>query len=222
MSVWVSALLGIVISIVIMVVVSRRVLKKLEPVLLQAQKLAQARQLKLAIQMLEGLLPYNRWQLMLASQVHAQIGVFHYADKNEIKAIEHLEKGSARNADGRMILAAILFRKKEFDRACEIMDLTIKLNKKQVLLYNAYAFMLNQIEKNNEAIAILQKGLKINPDNEATRDNLLRLQNGKKMYLQPFGMTWYSLQLEKPPISMMQDQFAGRAGFRPNKKVKSR
>ncbi len=52
-------------------------------------------------------------------------------------------------------------------------------------------------------------------DNESTKDNLRRLQNGKKMNMKKFGFTWYSLQFEKLPASLRQGQgMAARKGFR--------
>ena len=218
---WLFALLiGIVVSFGCMIFATRKIMKKLEPMFGQSQKQAQARQFKLAIKTLEGILPYAKWQVMLGGQIQSQIGVFHYADKNEASALEHLAKGSVRSPEAQMILASIHFKKGNMDQAKEVLELTIKFNKKQVLLYNALAFMFQLKGQNDEAIAILQKGIKALGGHEATQDNLIRLQNGKKMNMKPFGMNWYSLQLEKPPLSMMQDQFSGRAGFRQPKRKK--
>ncbi len=197
-----------------MIFLSRRVMKILQPSFVQAQKQAQSRQFKMAIKTLESLLPMGRWQVMLAAQIHSQMGVFYHADKQEALALEHLRKGSVRSSDSQLILATILFRKDELSEAKAVLDTTVKFNKKQMLVYNAYAFMLQMKKDTEGAMAILQKGLKAVPKHEGTQDNLIRLQNRKKMNMKPFGMNWYTLQLEKPPLSMMQDQFSGRPGFR--------
>jgi tetratricopeptide (TPR) repeat protein len=218
---WAFALLiGIAASFGCMIFATRKIMKKLEPLFGQAQKQAQARQFKLALKTLKGILPYAKWQVMLKGQIESQMGVFHYADKNEASALEHLAKGSVRSPEAQMILASIHFKNGNVDQAKEVLEVTIKFNKKQVLLYNALAFMLQLKGQKDEAIVILQKGIKVLGGHEATQDNLNRLQNGKKMNMKPFGMNWYSLQLEKPPLSMMQDQFSGRAGFRQPKRKK--
>jgi hypothetical protein len=80
--------------------------------------------------------------------------------------------------------------------------------------------MLSKKGQNEAAIEKIQQALKIDDSNEVSKDNLQRLQNNKKMNMKPFGMNWYTLQLEKPPLSMMQDQFSGRAGFRQPKRKK--
>ena len=212
---WAFALIiGLLAGLGSMILLTRRLMKKLEPLFAQAQKQAQARQFKLAIQTLQSILPLGKWQVMLTAQIQSQMGVFYYADKNEALALECLGKGSVRSPDAQMILASLLFRKGDMDKMMEVMDLTIRFNKKQVLVYNAYAFMLQIKGMNDKAVEILQKCLKVNAMHEATQDNVTRLQNNKKMNMKPFGLNWYSLQLEKPPLSMMQDQFSGRAGFR--------
>lgn len=219
---WAFAIvLGIVVALISLVVCTRRIMKAIRPLFEQAQRQAQARQFKLAIKTLEGVGAYAKWQFLLASQVQSQIGVFLYADRQEDAALEHLVKGSPRSAESQLVLASIHFRKGDLDKVKTVMDVTIRFNKKQMMLYNAYAFMLNQKGSKEEAIGVLSKGLKVDGDNDPTRDNLVKLQNNKKMNMKPFGMNWYSLQLEKPPLSMMQDQFSGKAGFRQPKRKKS-
>jgi len=201
-------------------ILTRRTMKSIQPVFMQAQKQAQARQFQLAIKTLEGLRPKARWQLLLGSQVESQIGVFLYTDRKEDEALVHLQKGSPRSPDSQMILASIHYRRSDVAKVKEVMDVTLKFNKKNPLVYNAYAFMLFNKGDAPGAMAILSRGLKAIPGNEATQENLIKIQNGKKPNMKPFGMNWYSLQLEKPPMSMMQDQFSGKAGFRQQKKRK--
>lgn len=216
---FVAFLPGMLAFFVTQFLVSRKYLKVMEEGMKKVQRQVQAGQVKVALKTIEEeIMPLCKWIPLLEGQLQGQMGTLYYADKNESKALEHLEKSSNRATDARMLLASIYFRKKEYDRVSQIMDAAIKGNKKHSLAYNAYAFMLHSMGKNEEAMAILQKSLKPLKENEATKDNLLRLQNGKKLNMKPFGMTWYQLQLEKPPVSMMQDKFAGRRGFRQPKK----
>ena len=100
-----------------------------------------------------------------------------------------------------------------------MLDAVKRFNKKDVLLHNFYAFLLRKEGQVDDAIEQLNDLQKKVPENEATIDNLKRLKNGQKMNMKPFGMTWYSLRLEKPPASMAQMPPGGRKGFRqPSKK----
>ena len=61
----------------------------------------------------------------------------------------------------------------------------------------------------------LLRALQLEKNHEHTKDNLLRLQNGKKMNMKKFGMTWYGLQFENLPASMRQPHaMSGRRGLR--------
>jgi tetratricopeptide (TPR) repeat protein len=212
--------IGFAFGIGSLIFMSKKIMRQIEPKFKQAQAHAEKRQFPMAIKTLEEIMPFTNWQVMLKAQLFSQIGVFYYAQKKEDKALEYLGKGSARSPDAQMILASIFYRKKMMDKVKSVMEATIKFNKKQVLLYNALAFMYAQGDMIEQAMSILKQCLKINKDNDTTQENLLRLQNGKKMNMKSFGMSWYSLQLERAPMSMMQGQFAGRAGFRQSKKAR--
>ena len=57
--------------------------------------------------------------------------------------------------------------------------------------------------------------LEIEKDNETSKDNLLRLQNNRRMNMKRFGMQWYGLKLEKPPAALRPGHPPGlRKGFR--------
>ncbi len=219
MSWWLAPIPGITAALATLILITRYFVKKLEGRLQQAQKLAEKRQFPFALKALEELLPMGRWQLMLEGQIHAQMGVIYFAMRDEEKAIRALSKANPRISDAMLMLASLYFKREDEKKLRATLDLALRLNKKQLIIHNAYAFMLEKLGKGPEAIAILQKALKQEPGNEATKDNLLRLQNGKKPNMKPFGLTWYSLQLEKPPISMLQEQMNGRPGFREKRKV---
>ena len=197
-------ILGVLVALAAFVLISRVLAKRLEPRFLQAQKQLQSGSHALALATLESLLPFARWQILLEGQIYAQMGILAYAMEDETRALEWLEKSSLRVADARMALAAILYRRREFERAYEVMDTAIRANKKQILPYNAYAFMLEKQGERAKAIEQLQRCLAREPSNESTRDNLLRLQNDRKLNMKRFGMPWYALRLERPPASLRQ------------------
>jgi len=216
-------ILGILVSIVGVIVCSRVLAKRFEPVFQQAQKQMQSGASQLAMNTLESLLPLANWQILLKGQIYAQMGLLAYAMEKEDKALEYLPKAGLRVSDAHLALAAIKFRKKDQEGAFETMNVAIKANKKQMLPYNVLAFMQNKAGKKDDAIETLQRCLKIESSNENTKDNLLRLQNNRKMNMKPFGMQWYSLRLEKPPASMRQYPPGMHKGFRPKqRKQKSR
>ncbi|MCA9755452.1 MAG: tetratricopeptide repeat protein [Candidatus Eisenbacteria bacterium] len=213
--IWLGTILGILVMVGISALVARRIGKRIEPAMQSVQRQIQAGQTRLALQTLESLLPMAKWQVLLGGQLHAQIGTIHYAQGEEAKAMESLSKSHARVAEAQLFRAALLYRKNDVDGATKALRGSVKYNQKNALLHNTLAWMLSQSDRTDEAIAALQEALKSLKDDSATKDNLIRLQNGKKMSMKSFGMTWYGLQLEKVPNALRQmQQGPPRPGFR--------
>jgi tetratricopeptide (TPR) repeat protein len=215
-------ILGVLSAVGAFALLSRMLARRIEPKFLQAQKQVQSGAHNLAIRSLEELLPWGRWQVLLSGQIYAQMGVLAYALEQDEKALGYLEKSGLRVPEAQLARAAILYRRKSFDEAYEVMELAIKANKKQILPYNAFAWMLEKQGDRAKAILQLQRCLKVEKSNESTKDNLLRLQNNKKLNMKRFGMQWYSLKLERPPASMAQMPPGMRRGFRGKQRKQKR
>jgi tetratricopeptide (TPR) repeat protein len=212
--------LGTVVSVATFAIISRRIGKRVEPVFEQIQRQVQGGNPKLALKTLQELMPLARWQVLLRGQLYAQMGSLCFTMDDDARALEYLGQASPRLADGQLFLASLYYRKKDVAKAKEILATAIRYNKKQIILYNAYAWILNKEGDRDGAIQQLLRCLKVEKSNELTKDNLQRVQNGKKMNMRKFGMTWYGLQFEKLPASMRQGQtqITGRKGFRQKKR----
>ena len=219
---WKTWAMGIVLTIVVglltFVLLSRRIAKRIEPRFQHIHKLIQGGSPQLALKGLEELLPLARWQVLLKGQLYAQLGSLCFTIGQEQKAFEYLLKASPRSADGQLFLASLYSRRKNPEKAREVLEVAIRYNKKQLILYHVYAWLLARDGDRDAAIEQLLRALKVEKSNEHTKDNLLRLQNGKKMNMKKFGMAWYGLQFEKLPAAMRQQQAPiGRKGFRQRK-----
>lgn len=215
-------ILGLSVFVASFILLSRHFGRRIQPIFEQVQKQIQAGKMQLATKTLEDLLAMSRWQVLLKGQINAQIGSLAFTTGDEAKALHYLSRSSPRVADAQLFLASLYYRRKNFDKAQEVLEKAIGYNKKQVLLYNVYAYLLNKQGKREQAIEQLLRCLKVEKDNESTKDNLLRLQNNKKMNMKRFGMSWYSLQLEKLPASMRQPQGMARAGLRQGRRGRKR
>lgn len=208
-------LLFVVVSLVSFVLISRAFAKRIEPRFLAIQKQIQGQQVQLAINQLEGLLPLGRWQILLEGQLHAQIGMLTYAMGDSTRAEKHFEKAGYRATEAQVAYAALLYRSGRWPKAREVLDATIRFNKKQILPYHVFAWLLLKEGDRSGAIDKLLAAQKVEPGNESTKENLARLQNGKDLSMKRFGMIWFGLQLEKPPKAMGTVQaMPFRKGFR--------
>ncbi len=210
---WFAAIgLGLVTFLVIGILIVRRVGNRLQPELNRVRKNAEARHLDTAAEILESLLPLAKWVPGLTGQLRAQAGAI-IAQSDEAKARTHLESASRRNGDAQLLLASIAYRAGDTTAALDGLKAAAPYNRKHSLFNNTYAFLLNKEGRTGEAIAQLNVFLKKAPDHEATKNNLLRLQNGQKMSMRDFGNEWWALRFENPPASLGEVQM-GRKGFR--------
>jgi tetratricopeptide (TPR) repeat protein len=215
-------LLTVVVSLLSFVLLSRWMARRIEPQFMAIQKQIQSGQTQLAMSQLESMLSLSRWQVLLMGQIHAQIGLLAYASGDEDRAATHLALSGIRATEARLAFAALEYRRGRKDHAREILDAAIRANKKQILPYHAYAWMLAKDGDREAAIKKLLECQKIEKSNESTQDNLSRLQNGKKLSMKRFGIAWFGLQLEKPPAQLRAAQgMASRKGFRQKPKRRS-
>ncbi len=195
------------------VVIARRISAQLHPAMTRVQAQMQAGHWQTAMQTLEDLLPWGKWVPMLKGQLLGQMGLLAWMGNQKEKALQLLEGASVRATDARLLLACILYKNGDLTRALSVLQFAGAVNKKHAMLHNTWAWMLHKSERNDEAQKVLGAFLKRDPDNEAAKDNMLRLQNRTRMTMQAFGMQWYAMQLEQPPQTMGQMRRAPK-GFR--------
>jgi tetratricopeptide (TPR) repeat protein len=192
---------------------ARRLGRQLKPTLEKAQNQAQRGALDQAIESFESLLPLGNWLPGLRGQMYAQIGALSYANRDEKKAVAMLQKSSRRSSDGQMLLASIYYRDGRKEEADRTLLKAIKANKKNVMLYHLLAWLRNKSDDRDGAMAALDLHLRKDKDNAITKDQLLRLQNGKRMNMGQFGNNWYVLGFESPQMGGMMPQMPGKGGF---------
>jgi tetratricopeptide (TPR) repeat protein len=211
---WVWAILfAVVVALVAFVLIARRLGKRLQPMLMRVQQQMEARMPEAAMQSLRELLPHGKWMPLLEGQIYAQMGMLAFQMQKRDEAMALLKKSSRRLPDGQLVLAVMQYRGGDKEAAFLTLKLAGMVSKKHALLHNLHAFLLAKEGKVDQAIAVLAAFTKKNLTDEASKDNLLRLQNGKKMSMKPFGVIWYALGFETPPPEMGVMQQA-RKGFR--------
>ncbi len=195
------------------VLVVRRVGKRLQPMMLVVQKQMEAGHVEAALQSLRDMLPFGKWMPMLRGQIMAQLGsiTFQVGDAKEAERL--LLQSSRRIAEGQMYLATLQYRAGEKEHALQTLQLAAVVNRQHSFLHHLRAWLLHKEGRVDAAIAALAQYLKKNTIDEVAKDNLLRLQNGKRLTMKSFGVQWYVLGFEQPPPEMGQLR-THRKGFR--------
>jgi predicted Zn-dependent protease len=204
---------GVIAMLAALFILGRRVFKELEGIFEQAGKDLQNQRFDAALQTLKSAFSLTKRQFGVASQLNSQIGMILYLRKDFNGAIPYLEQ--SRRFGHWMALAMLAvayYKKKDNKRMRETFDLLVSRAKKQGLAWNLYAYCLTQIGEQAEAQAVLARGDVATKDDKRVKENLLALQNGKKLKMKGYAEQWYQFHLEAPPVQMLdgRSQFSAR------------
>ncbi|HEY1416755.1 MAG TPA: tetratricopeptide repeat protein [Myxococcaceae bacterium] len=205
---------GVLVFLGVYVLLARRIMKKLQALALAAQNELkaissprdQAPKIAKAIRTLEQGLALDKWQFMVAAQVHGQIGQLHYMVKDYEAAEPNLLEASRRDAMAQAMLGALYYQRKDYPKMTETFERAVKAGKKEGIVWAVYAWCLQRTKEREKAISVLGRAVTANPSDEKLKSALSALQNDKRMKMQGWGHLWYGFHLEAPP----QDFGGGR------------
>ena len=205
---------GVLVFIGVYILLARRIAEKLKALVNTAQKELQTissqrdRDAKVAkaVKTLEQGLQYDRWQIMVASQVHGQIGILHYMMKDYAAAEPHLAQASNRDPMAQAMRGALYYQRKEYGPMTEAFERAVKAGKKEGLVWAVYGWCLQQSKERDKAIGVLGRAVAANPSDEKLKSALTALQNDKRMKMKAWEPMWWQFNLEAPP----QDLGGGR------------
>ena len=212
---WLACIVpGVLVFIGAYVLLAKRIADKLKGLVTSAQKELQSissprdkdAKVAKAVKTLEQGLQYDRWQIMVAPQVHGQIGILHYMMKDYAAAEPHLTQASRRDPMSQAMLGALRYQRKQYGPMTECFEKAVKAGKKEGLVWAVYAWCLQQSKEREKAIAVLGRSVAANPSDEKLKAALTALQNDKRMKMKAWEPMWWQFNLEAPP----QDFGGGR------------
>jgi hypothetical protein len=112
------------------------------------------------------------------------------------------------------MLAVARWRKKDVAGMRKVFEdaLKVRANKKQGLVWCAYAWLLEREDDHEGAVRVLARGVTANPKDEKLKSALQSLQNGKRLKIGKLYVEWYNFGVEAPPQIMPP-------GFRPGRRA---
>jgi predicted Zn-dependent protease len=150
----------------------------------------------------------GRWQFLVRGSIDGQIGVVQYLRKKTAEAEPLLRSASYQHYIAKAMLGILLWKRGEKKQAKTTFQLALKSGKKESLLYAVYAYILNEMKEKDQAVAILNQGLKVCKDDERLLVNRNNLQNNKPMKMKVYGEQWYQFMLERPMVRQEPPPFA--------------
>ena len=196
------------------IILSRKLAQKIELDMKDIQNNIMNNKFEIAIAQLKTLKSkYGKWQFFLQSSIDGQIGSLLYVKSNFNEAKVYLQKSFMRNWTAKAMLALIYYREKKYKDMEEVFVSLTKVVKKSGLLWSLWAYCHWRIGNNQKALDILAKGKTyLKEQDPYLSQNLLSLQNDKKMKMKLYGDQWYQFMLESTPLQMQLKQ--GRVRFK--------
>lgn len=207
--IWAALPPAIIVLLFVYILLARRIGKRVQALSSAAQKElsvqpanVRERQQRVdkAVKILEEGLVYDRWQFLIASEIHAQIGMIKYLVKDNEGAFSHLTKAHGRNYMAKAILAALYFQKKDYAKMESSFEAAVKSGKKESVVWAAYAWCLQQMKEKDKAFKVLQRAVAVNPSDEKLKASLTALQNDKRLRMKAYEPVWWQFGLEQPPM----------------------
>lgn len=217
--IWAGIVPGVIVFFGVYLVLARRVATKMSALTQSAQKelstpasnqREQKQKVDKAIKTLEEGLKFDKWQFLVASEIHAQIGMIKYMVKDLDGAEGHLNKANPRNYIARAMQGALYFQKKDFTKMRTAFEDAVKSGKKEGLVWAVYAWCLLQLKEKDEARRVLARGVALNPTDEKLKNALTALQNDKRLKMKPWEPMWWQFGLEQPPMPVLGGGGGGR------------
>lgn len=211
---WVGAVLPAVATLVLaFFLISRRLSKQLEGIIKSLQDDLMKGQIERALKKLQDIKSrYGKWQFFLSSTIDGQIGTIYYMKGQYQQAKPYLERAFVRHWVAKAMLAVIYYRERKITKMDEVFQHVTKHVKKAGLLWSLWAYCVWRNDETERAISILTKGKDYLGEADVhLSQNLLSLQNQKRMKMKGYAEQWYQFQLETSPQQTQMKQ--GRVRF---------
>ncbi|HYH97471.1 tetratricopeptide repeat protein [Hyalangium sp.] len=218
-SLWAGLIPGVLAFALTFVLLARRVAKRIQLLMDSVQKefATQAttqkeaqQKVERAVKTLEQGLVYDKWQIMVGPELHAQIGMLKYMVKDLDGAQAHFAKSGPRNYMAKAMEGALHYQRKNFPAMESAFETAVKAGKKESIIWAAYAWCLLQNKEKDKALRVLGRAVQINPSDEKLKSSLSQLQNDKRLKMKPYEPTWWQFGLEAPPTPTMGGGGGGR------------
>ena len=208
---WGSLLIALAVFSGLFVLLSRLTMKKVMAIIETAGKDLQGQRFEKAVRELKEALKYGKWQVYVDGQINSQIGMIYYMKRDFSNAFPYLEKSFFKNWAAMGMLAICYMKRQKKDKMIATFEKAVVGSPKESLLWNLYAYCLNECGDTTKAREVIEKGLKKLPGDVPLKENQEHLQQGKKMKMRNFGDMWFQFHLESV-AAIQKHQMAAMGG----------
>jgi predicted Zn-dependent protease len=163
---------------------------------------------------------WSKWQFLLAGQIDAQIGMIDYLQLKFDAALPRLEAGRWRNWMALVAIGAIWWRKGDKEKAFATLKEATDAGPKESTAWMVRAVLLAKADRTEDALKVLDEGLKTLEKNPTLTDLRATIANKKKIDTAALGQAWIQffpeeLQHQMQMQAMMRGRKDGQLGVVP-------
>lgn len=205
---------AVLVALGMAVVLARRSFSQLQAVMMRGAACLQTMPPKpeQAIAIMSQAYPLARQQFGIKSQIDGQIGIIYFLQREFGRAQPYLTRSLLfGHWMGGAMLGVIQYKKKDVAGMRRTFQTVLRKAKKQGLAHNLYAYLLLQVGDRDGAQKVLTDAAGQAGADPRVKENLLALQNGRKMKMRGYNEQWYQFHLERPPVMQQPQQGSSRA-----------
>lgn len=204
---------AVLVFVIALLLLTRRVGRRVDAEMQQLMAMLQAQQIDRAREHLESIKRrWGPWQLLLAGQIDAQLGMLDYVQMKWDEALPKLQRGRFRNWQAQVAIGAIHHRKGELDEAWKELEAAVGTAPKEAVVYLVYANLLLRSGERNRALEVLGRGLQALPQSELLQQTQKDLANKRRLRTDRYPESWYQFF----PEELVKSQLVrGRRGPQP-------
>ena len=171
---------------------TQRMSAQIEPEVRAAVELLQNQKVEEAKAILRGVKQkYGPWQVFINGQMDAQLGMIAYIQTKFDEALPLLESGSFQNQLALACIGAIHWRNGKKDEAYKNFEKASDASAKETSTYLVWAVLAERDGKQRDALAALDRGLKVVPNSKILKDLRDTIANRRKVDTTALGEVWY-------------------------------
>jgi|GEM_PF-701963 len=150
-----------------------------------------------ASKLIEAALPLGKWQFLVESQLHGQLGQLAFMKANMKQSTDfsaakgHLLQSWTRDWLSQTILAVVLFEEKQHTEALERLEGAKSGGSDQALFWGVWAWMAKATGKDDVALKVLSEALEKHKNHEALTAFRDAAANDRALPIEVFSPQWF-------------------------------
>ena len=188
----------LIVGVASFALLGRRFTKGLETTMKQVEAHLAQRRFDPALRLLkDSQAKLHNWHPFVGRQLNAQIGQLLYIQGKFADALPFLQNSLRWDWNARTMLGCVYHKTRKPEKMIKALEGAshVRAARGEPLFWTVYAYLLRKNGKKGDAVEVLKRGIKHNPDDKRLQNSLQALQGNKAMKVKVYGPAWQQFRL---------------------------